>query len=1104
MAFTPGNDINILQATDSLNVGAGAGDDRYILSANQLTATQVINISDTEGANVLHLIGGLTIASSKVSANAIQLILSNGATVNIFGADTFTYWIGGDSLTGVGAVERTFASFVTASLGLAAVPTGTAVVDGPANVDVKTDGTTTSGGVAPATFTLTSVDSVNEGEAATFTVTASAAVVADTTVTFQLKAGDATAANQGTTTTNLNDFGAGAFNLVTKTIPAGQTSVTFDVTALADNITELTETYSVEVKVGATTLTKTVSVLDGQVGAGQTYTLTTGADNIPGTVGNDIINGFSAAGANAATDTLTVTDIIDGGAGTDTLNITNTADATSATAGAQIKNVEIINIRQATAAQTSNHDASTTAGVTAVNSNVSAGIVTVTNLATGASAGVIGNGTLVNGAFNPGYVAAATAATLNITDGTKGGAVTLSGTGLTSTTVNSTGAANTIGALTLAGTTTSLTIDATTKLTTGALTNAGTTNLATLTVKGAGAVDLSANALQTGVTKIDASANTGGLTVTLSDKVTIAVTGSKGNDVITTNAILTTGSVNAGDGIDTLDIDVNVGHANTASLAAKYTNFEILRVNGTFDASLIAGITAIEIADVAADSNISKMTATQAGAVTVRNANTQALTLALNDSTGTADVLSITTGIGGTTAAAATNIGALTVTGFETLNVTAAPGSTSTTGANRTTTINSFATATHLTAINLKGTAVTLADAATVKAVTIDGTALTGNGANAPIGLTITGNLVAGSVVKGSATAGNTFNLGTAGSTYTGGAGKDAFNITAATQLRNGATYNKIDGGAGEDTLTLTAGANVVTMVDDDFKEIANIEKLVVGNTGVNAINITTGGWYDASFKAAGSDLTITNNDVGSAVSFTGGTFTGNQTLTLTTEATTATTSVLTGSGNDVVKVNATAATTGDITINTGAGNDTIELTVSAALAAGQSATINGGAGKDAITITGLDAADAVYVSVVVGAGESTVANYDSITGFSMGTATRSVLLDFADAAVAAGNLGNTGITGYTAGELVYSITNGVLSFSGTSAAGLTLGQKANLVDTLITTNLNTVAFTHNTNTYVYNENVAGDSLIELVGITGVTNLGVVGDGTTVTTINIA
>ncbi|MDO9141928.1 MAG: hypothetical protein Q7U38_16530, partial [Methylobacter sp.] len=891
MAFTPGNDINILQATDSLNVGAGAGDDRYILSANQLTATQVINISDTEGANVLHLIGGLTIASSKVSANAIQLILSNGATVNIFGADTFTYWIGGDSLTGVGAVERTFASFVTASLGLAAVPTGAAVVDGPANVDVKTDGTTTSGGVAPATFTLTSVDSVNEGEAATFTVTASAAVVADTTVTFQLKAGDATAANQGTTTTNLNDFGAGAFNLVTKIIPAGQTSVTFDVTALADNITELTETYSVEVKVGATTLTKTVSVLDGGAGAGQTFVLTTAANNFVGGNGNDTFDAGLVDQATPANSTLTAADVINGGAGIDTLNVTGVGTTLDILNGASVSNIEIINVRATTA---NSLDASNAPGLTTVNANMGAGTLLVTNLATGAEITLTGNGTVVQGevAFSP--ATAASAIKLNFANGVKQAAgadsvtaaVTIAAGNATGTattaTITSTGAANVTGTVDLANATlTSVTIDATTNLK-GDFLSQATDQVATggvLTVKGAATtVELTA-ALDNDIATIDASGLTaGGLIATLGTLSTIKVTGGAGNDTFTTGAVLTTGSVNAGDGIDTLDIGANVGHANTASLAAKYTNFETLRVNGTFDASLIAGITAIELSG--AVNAITKMTATQAAAVTAR-ADIGATTLALATDTGTSDVLSITTGIGGTTAAAATNIGALTVTGFETLNVTAAPGSTSTTGANRTTTIDSFATATHLTAINLKGTAVTLADAATVKAVTIDGTALTGNGANAPIGLTITGNLVAGSVVKGSATAGNTFNLGTAGSTYTGGAGKDAFNITAATQLRNGATYNKIDGGAGEDTLTLTAGANVVTMVDDDFKEIANIEKLVVGNTGANAINITTGGWYDASFKAAGSDLTITNNDVGSAVSFTGGTFTGNQTLTL-------------------------------------------------------------------------------------------------------------------------------------------------------------------------------------------------------------------------------
>ena len=48
MAFTSGNDINILQGTDGLSVGAGAGNDRYVLDASTLNADQQITITDAQ------------------------------------------------------------------------------------------------------------------------------------------------------------------------------------------------------------------------------------------------------------------------------------------------------------------------------------------------------------------------------------------------------------------------------------------------------------------------------------------------------------------------------------------------------------------------------------------------------------------------------------------------------------------------------------------------------------------------------------------------------------------------------------------------------------------------------------------------------------------------------------------------------------------------------------------------------------------------------------------------------------------------------------------------------------------------------------------------
>ena len=133
------------------------------------------------------------------------------------------------------------------------------------------------------TFTVVSIapsgSTVNEGSALTFTVNLSEAQATDTTVQFNLIAGDATASNQGTDLTNLNDFGTGIFNPFTVTIAAGQTSATFDYTPFADGLVELLEGFSVQATVdGILTISSGAQVLDATIDEANTFLLTTGVD----------------------------------------------------------------------------------------------------------------------------------------------------------------------------------------------------------------------------------------------------------------------------------------------------------------------------------------------------------------------------------------------------------------------------------------------------------------------------------------------------------------------------------------------------------------------------------------------------------------------------------------------------------------------------------------------------------------------------------------------------------------------------------------------------------------------------------------------------------
>ena len=217
---------------------------------------------------------------------------------------------------------------------------------------------------------------VNEGTAATFTVTASEAVLVDTEVTLQLVQGTAT----------LADFNAGSFTPAKVIIKAGEkTSTPLSITAITNDGTELSETYSVTATVGGVLVgTANMTIIDGAIGAGQSFVLTKDQDIIPGmngsngnavNSGNDIINGLidvdSSTGVAGAATTFNGFDQINGGEGTNTLKLATSGafkagtDVTVSLANVQkIQVVEINNTVTASAGDAIVVDASTNADVT--------------------------------------------------------------------------------------------------------------------------------------------------------------------------------------------------------------------------------------------------------------------------------------------------------------------------------------------------------------------------------------------------------------------------------------------------------------------------------------------------------------------------------------------------------------------------------------------------------------------------------------------------------------------------------------------------------------------------------------------------------------------
>lgn len=139
MAFTSNDDVNLLQAADAVNIGAGEGNDTYIVTSSLMSAGQTINISDSDGQNSLKLVGGVTVVSSMFTNNAVQLTLNNSSVVNIFNADNFKYLLGGDAFSPIGANELNFTSFAQL-FGISTLPLS-ATVSGQENISINDNGT---------------------------------------------------------------------------------------------------------------------------------------------------------------------------------------------------------------------------------------------------------------------------------------------------------------------------------------------------------------------------------------------------------------------------------------------------------------------------------------------------------------------------------------------------------------------------------------------------------------------------------------------------------------------------------------------------------------------------------------------------------------------------------------------------------------------------------------------------------------------------------------------------------------------------------------------------------------------------------------------------
>jgi hypothetical protein len=619
---------------------------------------------------------------------------------------------------------------------------------------------------------------------------------------------------------------------------------------------------SVATATGTTVPTTTTPPVTPTAPVGATYVLTTASESLTGTAGDDTFTGIIDS-ATPGNSTLNFKDFLDGGSGTDALTVTVQGAATATWPTVSLSNIEKLSIRdQHTGGGFSLYNLSGVTGLSTVASNVSTAAVSFTGLQTGTTVAVLGN--KVTSVGNVAFNMANNSDTVSLLlDGGVQGAATISNTSTTASTatIASTGAANKVSSISLGGADSfsSLTINATTDLT-ATLQAADYKSTASLTVTGAGKVDLSSTLGFDGA-KIDASANSGGLTIALSSSNIQTVVGSSGADrILGTSLLGSASSIDGGAGIDTMSASL-VGAGN----GAIFKNFELLDLGsgansgaldvGQLSNSTITGVvlSGNAVAPTVVLNNVVD-TSTGFNVSVISDSFNSNLTLNFNNVTGSNDVLNFDFANVASTQASA---GTVTAQGIETVK------------------LNSGGVGSH--------NALTLVDSSLKSVVITGGLALSLNvSAQNPIGSASQLTSIDGSAATG------TLNIAVAAPAsgtqsalvIKGGTGNDSFSV--ATSAASGSLGVEVTTGAGADTIYL-ASATVRDASSPQFTTITDAhtgDKLQFGgsiifisaavpiaggqtlvqalNTAANTTNVTS--WF---VYGADSYIVSNNNTAG-------------------------------------------------------------------------------------------------------------------------------------------------------------------------------------------------------------------------------------------------
>lgn len=362
--------------------------------------------------------------------------------------------------------------------------------------------------------------------------------------------------------------------------------------------------------------------------------------------------------------------------------------------------------------------------------------------------------------------------------------------------------------------------------------------------------------------------------------------------------------------------------------------------------------------------------------------------------------------------------------------------------------------------------------------------------------------------------------------------GGDTFQI-----LRGDMANTTLVGAAGStDIVEVTVASTAI--VDADFAKFRSVEtlKLTGASSAVLGTNATAAGITTVVAGAGATTVTSTQTAItvdlatAHATSLTTGAASANYTVS-GDAATTAITATGSSGTLAITAANATgdalaiATGSGNVTVTGGHSSDTITVTGMAtasqsfnASTAASNITITAGAGAQTITtgtgtnnITGGAGADTINITASSAAvdtlnyasGDSTVAGMDVVTGFNAAATNADILNLVATALVGDGKTGDgSGAEDITVGAVTIgaqTVATGIVTFQAADTLTLVPIASADAMQAALTylgvsvANGSTVAFEYNyggnSGTIVFQGDAAGDTVINLAGVTGITAL---------------